>query len=211
MGIRIARGTYSWVVTPLVVAAIFGFLVGPSPLGGAWHLLWILPLVVASFLLNFFRDPERVIGEAVVSPADGRVLAIDETEEGPRLAIFMSPLDVHVNRAPAGGRVTRVVHHPGAFKPAFDKESEANERVEIELATDRGMFRVVQIAGLVARRIVPYVREGQAVEKGERIGIIRLGSRVDLTLPPDHEITVSLGQTVKAGETTVGRRQERPP
>jgi phosphatidylserine decarboxylase len=165
----------------------------------------------------FFRDPERVtpIREGiVVSPADGIVsritnaappheLALGERSL-PRVSIFMSVFDCHVNRSPMTGKVERIVYHPGAFLSAdLDKASEGNERNSLVIAAGKARIGVVQIAGLVARRIVCFVRPGEGVGAGERIGMIRFGSRVDVYLPEGARALVAEGQTAIAGETVI--------
>ena len=183
---------------------------------GAW-LFW-LGLLFLAFCLYFFRDPARFAparAGAVVSPADGRVVSVLQVvppvELGLggvavwRVAIFLSVLDVHVNRVPASGIVTRVSYRHGTFVNAsLDKASEHNERnaLAIQLADGRAMA-VVQIAGLIARRIVCGVREGDAVQTGERFGIIRFGSRTDLYLPEGVRPLVEVGQTMVGGETVL--------
>ena len=172
------------------------------------------------FCLYFFRDPERVTparNDVAVAPADGHIVSIEkvappaELDMGTapvwRVATFLSVLDVHVNRMPAAGTVTRVAYHPGLFLNAsLDKASEQNERNALSLTLPDGrMMAVVQIAGLVARRIVCSVKEGDKVEAGERFGIIRFGSRTDLYLPPGVEPRVSVGQTMVGGETVMAR------
>ena len=158
-------------------------------------------------MLWFFRDPERELGQGrVLSPADGVVQSILPREDGrTRVAIFMSPLNVHVNRAPVAGTVASVQHIPGGYVPAFDKESENNERVHWHFDCELGDLEVVQIAGAVARRIVPYVPEGRKVEQGERIGLIRFGSRVDVYLPEGIEPAVTVGERTTAGVTRLDR------
>jgi phosphatidylserine decarboxylase len=153
----------------------------------------------------FFRDPDRVPGAGLVlSPADGVVQSIDPWPDGrTRVAIFMSPLDVHVNRAPLDGTVTSVQHDAGAFKPAFDKDSDQNERVVWHFDTALGSIELVQIAGAVARRIVPYIGVGAKVARGDRIGLIRFGSRVDIYLPEGIAPAVTVGQRMTAGVTRV--------
>lgn len=174
--------------------------------------LWLAAAVSAAlfaFVLWFFRDPARSIGADVVSPADGRVLAVDETDRGRRLSIFMTPLSVHVNRAPIDGRVETLEYHRGCHVPAFRKESERNERLEVDLATSRGPVRVRLIAGTVARRIHPYLSPGAEVKKGDRIGLIAFGSRCELLLPHDaYRFTVAPGAWVRAGETPVAKEVE---
>jgi phosphatidylserine decarboxylase len=158
-------------------------------------------------MLWFFRDPEREITQGrVISPADGVVQSIMPWKDGrTRVAIFMSPLNVHVNRAPLAGTVTSVEHIPGGFVPAFNKESENNERVVWHFDTELGDIEMIQIAGAVARRIVPYLPQGTKVEQGERIGLIRFGSRVDLYLPEGVEVAVEVGQKTVAGVTRIDR------
>ena len=198
----LAKGTSPWFWPTWVLAL---GLVVVSVLWNPWAWTLAVPvLAVALLMLNFFRDPDRAPGRGIVSPADGVVQSIDEWEDGrTRVAVFMSPLDVHVNRAPLDAVVKRVTHVPGGFVPAFNKESEANERVVWILDTTLGEVEVVQIAGTVARRIVPYLEAGARVKKGDRIGIIRLGSRVDTYLPPGHAPLVKVGDRAVAGVTTL--------
>jgi phosphatidylserine decarboxylase len=158
-------------------------------------------------MLWFFRDPEREIGSGrVVSPADGVVQSIDARPDGrTRVAIFMSPLNVHVNRAPLPGTVTSVDHVAGGYVPAFNKDSDRNERVVWHFDTELGDIEMVQIAGAVARRIVPYLEPGAKVTQGERVGLIRFGSRVDTYLPVGVEVGVEVGQKTIAGVTRLDR------
>jgi phosphatidylserine decarboxylase len=158
-------------------------------------------------MLWFFRDPERALGAGrVLSPADGVVQSIDPWPDGrTRVAIFMSPLNVHVNRAPLAGLVRSVEHVPGGYVPAFNKDSDRNERVVWHFDTELGDIEMVQIAGAVARRIVPYVTSGTKVERGERVGLIRFGSRVDTYLPAGVEPGVEVGQKTTAGVTRLDR------
>jgi phosphatidylserine decarboxylase len=182
-----------------------------------WSPLGWLGTVATVWCVYFFRDPVRVtpIREGiVVSPADGRVsrianavppkeLALGERAL-PRVSIFMSVFDCHVNRSPVTGRIERVVYHEGAFLNAdLDKASENNERNSLVISVDRNRIGVVQIAGLVARRIVCFVREGASVGAGERIGMIRFGSRLDVYLPEGVRPLVAEGQTAIAGETII--------
>jgi phosphatidylserine decarboxylase len=183
---------------------------------GSW--LVVVGLIFTLFCLYFFRDPERfppARPNLVVAGADGRVVlvgpAIPPAELGlgslplPRVAIFLSVLDVHVNRIPVSGTITRISYRHGKFLNAsVDKASEENERnaIAIRLADGREMA-VVQIAGLIARRIVCNVRQGDMVRTGERFGIIRFGSRTDIYLPEGTELLVSVGQIMIGGETVV--------
>jgi phosphatidylserine decarboxylase len=174
---------------------------------GRWATLAVPATALAAGMLWFFRDPEREISDGrVISPADGVVQSIMPWKDGRvRVAIFMSPLNVHVNRAPLAGTVSSVEHIPGGYVPAFNKESEDNERVIWHFDTVLGDVEVVQIAGAVARRIVPYVPRGCKVEQGDRIGLIRFGSRVDVYLPAGIEPAVEVGQTTTAGVTRLDR------
>ena len=160
------------------------------------------------FIIYFFRDPERTAPEGedlFVSPADGRVLQIIRVPEGIRVDVFMSVFNVHVNRIPCLGRVERITYYPGRFFSAFrDKASDENERLVIEIARGEKRVIVKQIAGLIARRIVCHLKEGDVVHTGERFGMIKFGSRVDLTLPAGTEIKVRMGDRVKAGQTVMG-------
>jgi phosphatidylserine decarboxylase len=190
-----------------------------------WSPLGWLGTVATLWCVYFFRDPERVtpIREGiVVSPADGRVSRITnavppkELELGERsmarVSIFMSVFDCHVNRAPVTGKIERIVYHHGAFLSAdLDKASENNERNSLVIATGKGRVGVVQIAGLIARRILCFVREGATVGAGERIGMIRFGSRVDVYLPDGVRPLVAEGQTAIAGETVLADMRAADP
>lgn len=186
-------------------------------------LLWLVPplgwicVLITVWICYFFRDPERVtpVREGLlVSPADGRVClvgpAVPPAELGlgelplPRVCIFMNVFDVHVNRAPLAGRITRIAYRPGKFLNAeLDKASDDNERSGLVLETTLGAVGVVQIAGLIARRIVSFVREGESLAPGERFGLIRFGSRVDVYMPVGTRILVAEGQRAIAGETVL--------
>jgi len=202
----------------LAVTAVATFLAGP----------WLgLPLLALStFIFAFFRDPERVVpqGEGMIlAPADGLISLIklvppplelqgdDENGRGLgaepviRISIFMSVFDVHINRAPVSGTVERIVYIPGLFLNAdLDKASEENERQHILIAQANGQrVGFTQIAGLIAKRIVPFVKPGDLVAAGQRVGLIRFGSRVDVYLPAGTDARVLLGQKVIAGETVL--------
>ena len=172
--------------------------------------MWLIFL----FILQFFRDPPRVtVGgdSSVTAPADGRVIVIDESEDpytnqaSLKISIFMNVFNVHSNRMPVSGTVDRKQYYPGKFfNAALDKASDSNERNALLLTTKQGhRVTCVQIAGLIARRILCYVDEGFQVRKGERFGFIRFGSRVDLYLPKTTKVLVSLGDKVVGGETLV--------
>ena len=174
-------------------------------------------LGLTALVLYFFRDPNRIVPtdpRLVVAPADGFVIEISEssppeTEDVKvpcrKISIFMTVFDVHVNRAPCSGSIIKVSHRPGKFISAQKPSASIqNERNTVVLETPKGERVVlVQVAGLIARRIVFWLREGDTVQKGERIGMIRFGSRVDLYVPADWNIKVSRGQRVKAGETVI--------
>ena len=191
------------------LASLILFLLWP-PLG------WI-GTVLTAWCAYFFRDPPRVtpLREGlVIAPADGRVSrvvnAVPPAELGlserplPRISIFMSVFDCHVNRSPISGRIERMVYRAGKFISAdLDKASEDNERNAFVIAGARARIGVVQIAGLVARRIVPFVKEGQVVTAGDRIGMIRFGSRLDVYLPEGGRVLVAEGQIAAAGETVL--------
>lgn len=190
-----------------------------------WPFLGWLLAIVAVALAFFFRDPQRVtpLREGlIVSPADGEVISVGGVRgpqelgfgdaERVRVAIHLSLLDVHVNRSPCSGRVSRSIYVPGAFlNPTTDKSSEENERRALVIATGNGSeLAIVQIAGFIGRRIVTFAGEGDTLSAGQRIGLIRFGSRVDVYLPPGVESLVGVGQRMVAGETVIGdvRSQE---
>jgi phosphatidylserine decarboxylase len=197
---------------------IGGFALISLVLFWLWTPLGWLGTLATLWCAYFFRDPPRVTplrDGIVVAPADGKVSQIvnalppKELDLGerplPRISIFMSVFDCHVNRSPVSGRIERVVYHAGKFLSAdLDKASEDNERNAFVIATGAGLrIGVIQIAGLVARRIVPFVREGEAVAAGGRIGMIRFGSRVDVYMPEGTRALVAEGQTAIAGETVL--------
>lgn len=205
----------------LLTLAVLPFLFGYS----------IITFVMFSgiaFLMQFFRDPNRSIpihNDLIVAPADGRILKgkidristvqysdplmdyiLDEGEKGILISTFMSPFDVHVNRAPISGKVVTTKHFSGKFKIAMGNVHTENEKNLIVIDSEYGKVGVIQIAGFVARRIVQYVEVGDWVEAGERLGMIRFGSRVDLIIPKKNsEIFVSLGEKPKAGETILAK------
>jgi phosphatidylserine decarboxylase len=173
-----------------------------------------VPFAAASLAsLGFFRDPEREVPSipgGVLAPADGRVMQVDEINDpfvGPavRVAIFLSPLDVHVNRAPIGGLVAGVVYSQGRFVPAYKPEAGAgNERCMVHLQGDSARVTVTQIAGVVARRIVCRVGPGDKLAVGERFGMIRFGSRTDCCMPRGTDVRVRVGDRVRGGVTLLG-------
>jgi len=148
------------------------------------------------FFIFFFRDVKRNIGNGIISPADGKILYAN----GNKISIFMSLFDMHINLMPYDGKIKSMKYYKGMHKPAYGNVDK-NERLEMEIESEIGEMKLVQIAGIFARRIVPYVREGDYVKKGYKIGIIRFGSRVELYLPKNCEIIVKREQKIKAGET----------
>ncbi len=178
-----------------------------------WLLAFVLTLL-ALWVAYFFRDPERT-GERgdtiVVSPADGKIVMITEVDEPAfiggraiRISVFMNVFNVHVNRYPVDGTVRYVHYNPGRFlNAATEKSSLENEQMSVGLKTKSGRILVRQIAGLIARRIVTYSKDGQQVKQGERMGIIRFGSRVDVFIPPDSRVRVGIGETSNAGVTVL--------
>lgn len=183
-----------------------------------WWPVAVLLLAGTWFAGHFFRDPERVVPTGpglAVSPADGRVVKIQPMtdpvsgETRQCVCIFMNVFSVHVNRSPVAGTVKTIVYYPGKFlNAAWDKASVENERCAYAVEGEDGTFTMVQIAGLIARRIVCRVREGGELERGERFGLIRFGSRVDLYLPEDYVPSVSVGENVTAGQSIVARRKD---
>jgi phosphatidylserine decarboxylase len=200
---RYAPGVRRFALPAFLAAALFAAVAPP---------LSVASLLVGGFVLWFFRDPERrPSAPGVVSPADGRVSVVREEGEQLRVGVFMNVTDVHVNRAPFDGRVDRVTHRPGAHRPAFSKESERNERVDIDVTTPEGPAELSLIAGAFARRIHPYVEEDDTLARGDRIGHIDFGSRADVLLPPCYDaedVTVEVGDRLRAGESVVARRDE---
>jgi phosphatidylserine decarboxylase len=193
-----------------VLAVSLGFFLLRYPWAGT------ITLLAAAFLVYFFRDPDRPIPQGervVVSPADGRVVAIKPFPDwkGPfgepltRISIFLSVLDVHVNRAPLTSVVNAVTYTPGRFLVAWDESaSTENEQTLIHFASPDGDVWVKQIAGILARRIVCRARQGQKVAAGDRIGLIRFGSRVDVILPASADLKIRRGQAVQGGSTILG-------
>lgn len=192
-------------------------------LGWLWDPLFWFGLVLTVWCSYFFRDPERVIpiGEdQVTSPADGRISFVGKTAppedlglalpECLRISVFMSVFDCHVNRAPVTGAVKRVIYCPGQFFNAeLDKASKHNERNGLVIAAKHGEVGIVQVAGLIARRIVCWAKEGDEIVTGKRFGLIRFGSRLDIYLPPEAKSCVSVGQLAIAGETVLAAFDDR--
>jgi phosphatidylserine decarboxylase len=196
---------YKFGLPPLVL--------GGLALGFGWKGPGAILVLLGLFVFYFFRDPERAAPAdpaAVVSPADGRVVEIVEENlegrAGRRLSIFLSIWDVHVNRAPLAGRIEKIEYRPGRFYAAMRSRASAeNEQNVIWLETEHGRIVCKQIAGWIARRVLCWKAEGDRVERGERIGMIRFGSRVDLWLPVEAEILVARGTHVAAGASVLAR------
>ncbi|HUO36264.1 MAG TPA: phosphatidylserine decarboxylase [Candidatus Acidoferrum sp.] len=199
------KEAYKFSVPPLVVG-ILGVLVGWKWIGGALIFLGL-------FVLYFFRDPDRAIppdSSSIVSPADGHVVEIlDEMLDGTmghRISIFLSIWDVHVQRAPVAGRIADVVYRPGKFYAAWRRDaSTENEQNVIYIHSQQGAVVFKQIAGAVARRVICWKAEGAEIARGERVGMIRFGSRVDLWLPLNSQVLVERKQFVKGGETVLAK------
>ena len=196
-------------------AAVLLFLAALPVLGAvalslAWVALLAVGLAVWLFFAVFFRDPNRPVGEGVVSAADGRVRAVDRSENVWCVSVFMNVTDVHVNRFPLDGRVVEVVGRGSGFRPAYRPDAGGNVQRLYRLSTAIGDVEVVQITGVLARRLVSFVRVGSVGTKGDRLGMIVLGSRVDLLLPADRVTpVVRVGDRVRAGASSVAR--ENPP
>jgi phosphatidylserine decarboxylase len=193
------------------------FIIPLAGLAGVSALLewWVAAVVIglaAICTAAFFRDPERVIPllpGSVVSPADGRLMGVVEEDGRCRISIFLSVFDVHVNRAPVGGIVRAVTYTPGQFRAAYRQEaSRINEANSLTLEHRQHRIVVKQIAGLIARRIVCRVQAGAVLEKGQRYGLIRFGSRTDLVLPLEAEVRVQVGDSVRGGETVLAILKE---
>lgn len=186
---------------PLIAAAAASFYLG-------WPFAGIFLLLLSAFVAFFFRNPKRQIPadpRIIVSPADGRVVKIDRAGNVTKLSIFLSLFDVHVNRSPVAGRIEAMDYKPGRFKAAFDHSASVENERNI-IMVGRGNLKIVftQIAGLIARRIVCWKKVGDSVEKGELVGLIRFGSRVDVLFPPGTEVTVVEGARVHGGSSPIG-------
>lgn len=202
----IARQGFRYIALLLLLAVLaFAF--------DATRLLAAPAVLLAAFVTFFFRDPKRTPPEdpkLLVSPGDGRIVSVGPVEGDPsrhQLAMFLSIFDVHINRSPLASVVRRLQYTPGRFVAAYrDDAGSVNERNEIELADGDYVVIVRQIAGVVARRIVCSIEEGQSLERGQRIGLIQFGSRMEVVVPADSEFLVKVGDRVRGGETAIGRR-----
>lgn len=217
--IPLARDGYPLIGGCLLAAAIAVLLAWATSgwLASAFQLLTLVALAGVGFFLNFFRDPERHPPSGaglVISPADGEVIIAEPDVDEPRflhsraakISIFMSPLNVHVNRSPVDGEVLGVHYNAGKYFAAYaEKASLDNEQNAIVMRGDDGRgIAFVQIAGFLARRIVCHVKAGDRCRRGERVGMIKLGSRVDVFIPGNVDLSVKLGDRVRAGETVLG-------
>ena len=202
----IVKDAYRFLL-PLLAAAALAYFLGLFPIA-------ILVLFLAGFVAFFFRNPNREIPvdpRVIVSPADGRVVKVERVGNVTRLSIFLSIFNVHVNRSPMAGRIETIDYRRGKFKFAFHETASAeNERNVIMVAQGDIKLVFTQIAGLVARRIVCWKKVGDTVGKGELIGLIRFGSRVDVLFPAGTEATVERGTRVRGGSTPIGIIKERP-
>ncbi len=190
-----------FVLVPIIIAAIFAFFQ-----------FWIFAgffIAVALFMAFFFRDPKRMIpteANIIVSAADGKVTRIEDRENGKFVSVFLSPVDVHINRAPIAGKVTRVELFQGKKAPATSNEaSQTNERNAITIEGEKMTVVCTQIVGILARRIVCWSKAGDNLQLGEKYGLIKFGSRTDLLMPKDVEIAVKVGDRVVGGETIIAR------
>jgi len=192
---------FPFVIVPAIIALIFGALqIWPG---------FAAATAVALFMAYFFRDPYRNVpaqDDVVVSAADGRVTRITEDEKGKLVSVFLSPLDVHINRAPIAGKITRVDYVRGKKIPATsDQASFVNERNSITITGEKMSVVCTQIAGILARRIVCWNREGDELELGQKYGLIKFSSRTDLLMPTEVEVQVSIGDRVVGGETIIAK------
>jgi phosphatidylserine decarboxylase len=198
------------------VPFIAGALVPAAALGIAKRYGWAIAFAgLGAFFTYFFRDPDRRVPSApdlVVSPADGRVMIAGPTDgrwapagDWKQITIFLSPMDVHINRTPIEGRITKIEYRRGKFLPAYKADASGNELNEIWIDHNGQTIVVRQIVGVLARRIVCRVAEGQTLQRGERIGLMKFGSRMDIFLPPSASLSVRVGEHVVAGETVLAR------
>lgn len=209
---KLAKGSMSWIYSSFFPAKIFLLLYIISvlfnfELGIIFLLVSVFLFLLTVFFVMFFRDPKRSISDGFCVVADGRIrevrkLVDDDVGDCFFVSTFMNVHNVHVNRMPIDGLIKKIEHVSGGYLPAFKKESERNERVITLIDSNIGTVKIIQIAGTLAKRIVPYICKGDNVKKGSRIGIIRLGSRVDVYIPSKkvRNVCVDVGNCVKAGE-----------
>ncbi len=206
----LAKGSLSWIGTVFISTVAAGYFSTGSDeiIRVLFSLIAATGFLLLLFFLVFFRDPERTPEgdeDDAVSPADGTVISKNERTIG----IFMNIHNVHVNRSPLSGTVMMIDYRPGGYIPASNKNSDVNERNHVRINTVYGNIELTQIAGVLIRRIVSYVSEGNQVKRGERIGMIRFGSRVDVVIPEIYGFTVGVGDKVKAGETIIALRKDK--
>lgn len=191
-----------FVLVPFVIAIAFGIF--------GWWLTASVLVFVTAFMMFFFRDPQRSVPAEpglIISAADGRVTRIDEASDEKTVSVFLSPLDVHINRSPITGKILQVAYIKGHKKPATsDEASLINERNSLVIEGDDVTVTCTQIAGILARRIVCWPKEGDILERGQRFGLIKFGSRTDIKMPADCDIAVRIGDRVRGGETIIARR-----
>lgn len=200
-GIYMVKEGFPFVVVPAVIALLFGFFA-----------MWLAALgfvAVALFMAYFFRDPHRTVphdDDIIVSAADGKVTRVDTTKDGKLVSVFLSPLDVHINRAPISGTITHVDYIRGKKIPATSAEASlVNERNAITITGEKMTVICTQIAGILARRIVCWNGEGDTLERGQKYGLIKFSSRTDLLMPAQVEIQVAVGDRVVGGETIIAK------
>lgn len=197
----LAKGSISWIISAVTLTALFAGFQIYTP-----HSIFLygtyLGEAMVLFMILFFRDPERdveISEDYMLSPADGRITEI----RGRKICIFMFLQNVHVNRAPIAGRIKKIIYRKGGHIPAFCKDSDRNERNDFIIDTKYGEVKVTQIAGAVARRIVTYSKINETVLQGQRLGMIRFGSRVDVTIPEEFDMVIKIGDRVKAGKSII--------
>jgi phosphatidylserine decarboxylase len=208
---KIDRAGAPFIAGALIPAAVLAALKKPG---------WAAPFAALSaFMVYFFRDPDRHVPadpNAVVSPADGQILVAGPGEPGvappgtwQQVSIFLSPMDVHINRMPYGGRVTRIAYHPGRFLPAYNHDSAAvNERNELWIERDGRTIVCRQVVGVLARRIVCRITAGEELATGDRFGLMKFGSRMDVFVPAEARLVVCVGEKVRGGESILARFEE---
>ena len=197
-----------FVYIPLVIAVVFAVLAVVLVFNQLWFAAAAF-LILSAFMAFFFRDPQRTIpteADIIVSAADGRVTRVEDRAEGKFVSVFLSPLDVHINRAPIAGKVVKVEMFQGKKAPATSNEaSQTNERNAVTIEGEKMTVVCTQIVGIVARRIVCWSKVGDTLDIGEKYGLIKFGSRTDLLMPENTEIFVKVGDKVVGGETIIGK------
>jgi phosphatidylserine decarboxylase precursor-related protein len=204
MAFSMVKEGLPFIIIPVLLALVFAFFQ-----------IWIgvaVFLALAGFMAYFFRDPKRNVPtdeNIIVSAADGRVTRVEETAEGKLVSVFLSPLDVHINRSPISGKIVRVIYNKGKKVPATRNDASfINERNSLVIENERMTVTCTQIAGILARRIVCWKREGDTLERGEKFGLIKFSSRTDLLIPNEAEILVKIGDRVVGGETVIARLKD---